>query len=307
METVRKFLNVAFVGLAVLTGCQKAEQELEEPLPTEEEATGTYTLTIQANKGAETRALYLEGTSLNAYWNSGEKVYIFKGDSYIDYLDVTPGTGEHPLDATLSRAITVSGLAQNDNLTLLIPRETWSYTGQDGTLETIGSTFDYALASVQVDEVDTQNQTITTKGDADFANQQSIYRFGFKVGGTGDAIPVKGITVISSNNALVQTCGIDGSATASGSIDVNIAGTTYPTEVYASLRNSLVSTENPNDNTTVDTYSFNVIGDDNALYLGEKAIPGKVMNKHGRFISASSVSVTKSVMPASNTATNVVW
>ena len=300
METVRKFLNVAFVGLAVLTGCQKAEQELEEPLPTEEEATGTYTLTIQANKGAETRALYLEGTSLNAYWNSGEKVYIFKGDSYIDYLDVTPDDGDYPQGATLSREVAIS-VTTGDQLTLLFPRQEWSYTGQAGTLASIESNFDYATATVTVAAVD--GNTITTN-EANFENQQSIYRFGFKVGGTGDAIPVKGITVISNNNALVQSRSLSGGnwTDVPGSIQISVPNNGTSSLLYASLLNNLVGTSN-----NTDTYSFNVIGSDNALYLGSKDIPASVMGKQGKFISASSVSVTKSVMPASNEATTVVW
>ena len=41
-----------------------------------------------------------------------------------------------PTTATLSGTFSsVSGLSQGSTLTLLLPRDTWSYTGQVGTLE----------------------------------------------------------------------------------------------------------------------------------------------------------------------------
>ena len=68
---------------------------------------------------------------------------------------------------------------------------------------------------------------------------------------------------------------------------------------YASLRNTRVGSGNG------DNYSFSVIGSDNALYLGSKEIPSSVMDVQGKFISAKSISVTKSNLSQSGTATEV--
>lgn len=295
----------------MLAGCQIVEEEIINEEPQEvipEEVTEGYTLTVEASKGEDTKALSLDGSTLNAYWGSGEQVAVYLGGTKLGMLTATPA-GEKSTKATLDGTLTsVSGVAENTELTLLYPRAEWDYTGQDGEAPdetgTLATKYDYALASVTVATV--EGKTITTTGNASFVNQQSMYRFGFKVG--DDPIAIKGFTVSSANNALVSTRTWSGSAWTdnSGSITVTAASTlTLP---YASLRNTLVSPSNPDDNTTVDTYSFSVIAADDALYLGEKAIPGKVMRTHGKFISAPSITITKPVLPApGGTPTTEVW
>ena len=67
-----------------------------------------------------------------------------------------------------------------------------------------------------------------------------------------------------------------------------------------------LSVRNENDNTSeADKFSFFVIGYNNALYLGEKDIPGDKLG-NGKFISAQNIPVTKSNLAQSGTAT-VVW
>lgn len=302
--------TAAFIGALMLAGCQKVEEEIISEEPQEmisEEVMEGYTITIEASKSTDTKALSLDGTTLNAYWADGEQVAVYLGGAYKGQLSATPA-GEKSTKATLSGTLeSVSGVAENTVLTLLYPRKTWDYTGQDGAAPdatgTLATKYDYATASVTVATV--EGKTITTTGDASFVNQQSMYRFGFKVGGEGDQIAIKGFTVSSANNALVSTRTWSGSewTDTPGPITVTAASTlTLP---YASLRNTLVSPSNPDDNTTVDTYSFSVIGSDDALYLGEKAIPGKVMRAQGKFISAPSISVTKVDMAKSGTTTEV--
>ena len=298
-----KYITMALLGLAVLAGCKTIE-EPEEPTPEvrPEETGSSYTLTLKASKGADTKALFLDtsGTSdaLTAYWKNTEKVKVYKDGSCIGELSVTPGSGDKPLDATLSGEITVSGLAAGNTLTLLIPRESWDYTGQVGTLADIESKYDYATATVTVKAID--GNSITTNEDANFINQQSVYRFGFKIKNTESFVTVSGFTVSSANNALVRACGINGTATESGSITVTPASATSEL-IYAALRNTRAGSSQ------ADTYSFDVIGDDNSLYLGEKAIPASVMGTQGKFISAKSVEVTKATITKNTTTTTEVW
>ena len=152
--------------------------------------------------------------------------------------------------------------------------------------------------------MDDVNKVITTTSGADFENQQSIYRFGFKIGGIGDAIPVKGFTVSATDGAFVKT----GILTNLGwgyiysSITVNVASGTL-TMPYVALRNRIANSSNTYD----DIYHFSVIGADDALYLGKKTIPGSVLKGQGMFISAKSVSVGKARVAEDYNQTNTAW
>ena len=293
-------LMAALLGAVLLAGCQRAEEDLKDEKPQEPAAEGTFFLTLEASKGADTKALYLDTSGsndkLDAYWKSTEKVRVYKEGSYIGQLDVTPGAGDRPLTATLSGEITVSGLSSGDALMLLIPRESWDYTGQVGTLADIESKYDYATASVTVATI--SGNSVTANQSADFLNQQSVYRFGFKAG--TDAVSVKSFTVSSANDALVRTCSLDGTATESGSITVTPASATSDL-IYAALRNTRAGSSQD------DSYSFSVIASDNSLYLGGKEIPATSLGAQGKFISAKTVEVSQARLTASSTSTSEVW
>ena len=287
-------------GLMVLAGCQKEDSEVPQTTPEEKAELATYKVTISATKGVDTKALSLDGATLNAYWKTTDKVKVYKAGTCIGELSVVPEDGEKPILATLSGDLTADGLSANDALTLLIPRATWDYSGQTGVLTGTGSiedTYDFGLASVNI--VSIAGNAVTTSG-AMFENQQSIYRFGFKVSGT--ALSVKQFSVIASSNLLIRNRVWNGSSWAStpGSITVTSQSATSDL-LWASLRNEKVGTS------SADTYSFTVIGSDNAAYLGEKEIPATVLDKQGRFISAKSVAVSKVVMSKSSQTLAEVW
>lgn len=247
-----------------------------------------YTISIQADKGdAVTKALELvSGTPdyLNAYWVDTETVKVYKGGTLLGTLDVIPEPGEKPSKAILSGTIATEGLAANDVLSLMIPREEWNYNGQAGTLACIESSYDYAVASVTVAAVDDVNHSVTTTGTASFVNQQSIYRFGFKV--NDSYIDPKGFTVSSASGGLVQRMNWDGSAWAPvfGNIAVTSASAPGDHFYYVSLRNVT---------TTDDSYSFVITGPDDALYLASKAIPNSVLDTPGKFISAKNITAVQ--------------
>ena len=299
-----KYIAIALVGIMALAGCQKAEEELikEEPEVVPEQPSGSYTLTLEATKGVDTKALSLDGSTLNAHWVTGETVAVYLGGAYKGLLTAT-AHGSDATRATLSGTLdNVDGVVAEAELTLLFPRSDWDYTGQDGSAPSesgsLATKYDYATATVTVASV--SGSEVTTTGGASFVNEQSMYRFGFKDGGAGDQIPVKGFTVSSIHNTLVRSRSWDGSAWAEtfGPIAVEVAGEALNLP-YASLRNTRVGSGNG------DSYSFSVIGSDNALYLGSKDIPSSVMTTQGRFISAQSVSVTRSNLAQGGTATEV--
>lgn len=298
-----KYIVIALVGIVALAGCQKIEEELIEEKPEVEVAEGPYTLTVEATKGVETKALSLDGNTLNAHWRTGETVAVYLGGDYKGLLTAT-ADGTDATKATLTGTLdNVDGVVADAVLTLLFPRKEWDYTGQDGSLPdesgTLATKYDYATATVTVATVDGGSKSITTTGGANFANEQSMYRFGFKVGGSGDAIPVKGFTVSSAGNALAQSRSWDGSAWTDTPGSITVTAASPLTLPYVSLRNTWVGSGSG------DTYSFSVIGSDNVLYLGSKDIPSSVMDVQGKFISAKSISVTKTALAQSGPATEV--
>lgn len=285
----------------MMAGCQPVE-DLVDPTPNVTPTDGKYTITIQASKDVGTKALNLDGNTLNAYWDNEEKVYVFKGtESFTNPLSVAPG--EPNTTATLSG--TISGLAKNDALTLMIPRTTWDYTKQDGTLATIQTKYDYATAPVTVSNVNETTHAITTTA-ANFQNEQSIYRFSFKASSSATTLlPVKSMKVISANNALVQsrTLGSEGWTDVPGSsIEITVPNNGTATVLYASLRNNRVGTS-----TNTDTYSIDIIGADNALYVCGGNIPSSVMDAQGKFISLQNKVVSQARFTSNTTSTNQVW
>lgn len=299
--------------MAAITACQLVEEDFAregEPVIDEEiQQEELYTLTLQASKGQQTKALSLdnEGATLNAHWRTGETVAVYLSGTLLGTLTAT-ADGTDATKATLSGSLTtVEGVAQDSELMLLFPRAEWDYTGQDGSAPdeagSLASKYDYAMATVTVATVDDNNKVITTTGGATFQNQESIYRFGFKNSSTQDAISIKGFTVSSEmGGKFVQRRFWNGSdwEETYGPIIVNVTSGTLGLS-YVSLRNTKVDPSAVNDR-----YSFSVIGDDDALYIGFKNIPSSVLTEQGKFISAKSVSVMK-VQVNSSGETTSVW
>ena len=292
--------RLAYIGLGaiLLCACQKVVQE-PEPVPEVEETRQMALLTLQASKADGTKALSLDGNTLNAYWKSTESVLVYDAtDVCLGSLDVSPAEGEKPSSATLTGTLDVTGVTAGDKLSLRIPRHDWDYTGQVGTLtgeNSIEERFDYASAVIEVETVG--ENVITATGSAHFNNEQSVYRFGFKEGDV--TLSVKLFVLGTASNKLVQSIN-DGQAVY-GAFKVKPAAAT--TELlYVSLRNESVGPA-----CTGDTYKFIVVGSDQSAYLGTKTIPASVMDLQGKFISAKSVAVNKVVLPQGSTSATVVW
>lgn len=287
-----KYRSIISAVLLLAAACQK-EADFVNPAEKPAEGNKQATLTLQATKGeAETKALSLvPGTPdhLDAYWKNTEKVKVYKAGTLLGTLDVTPAAGVKPTSATLSGSISTNGLAVNDVLTLMIPREIVDYSGQVGTLASIETSYDYATASITV--ASKNGNAITTTGGANFQNQQSIYRFGFKVG--NGYINPKTFSVSAAGGLLVQSMSWSAGAwkPAFGILTVTPVSSPGDHFYYVSLRN---------DNTAADTYSFVITGQDDALYLATKAIPADALSAPGKFISAKSITTTKANFAATS-------
>ena len=285
---MKRISIILMAGIMALASCSTIE-EMPTNDPAVEPAQGEWTITIQACKAVDTKALDLEGNTLTAYWSADDKVKVFNGTELIGTLNVTPDSGSKPTTAMLSGTFSsVSGLSQGSTLTLLLPRDTWSYTGQVGTLESIQSNYDYAIATVSIDDLDISNNTITTTA-ASFENQQSIYRFAFRKGGS--AFSIKDFRISSAGNRIVSGMTLGGTPTMGGLTVTPASATADP--LFVSIRNT---------GTTVDTYSFLITGNDDALYSVSKEIPARVLDVPGKFISATTMDLTQpSFAPASGT------
>jgi hypothetical protein len=194
-------------------------------------------------------------------------------------LDVNPKADA--TKATLSGTLTGS-LSEGQSLTLLFPRSTWDYSAQNGKLtgeSSIEKLFDYARADVTVNSIDGSN--LLVNGPATFANQQSIYRFGFKYNSA--AINVKKAILSSNQDKLVAAYDF-----------VTPANTTYGpiTLTLPSATSDLVYAAIKNENTTEDdTFSFTVYDNDGITYQGSKVFPAAALSRN--FVSAKNVALDR--------------
>ena len=292
-HTILRIAALLPVALTILTGCLKT-LEPESPQDSSDNQGSTWTLTLEATKGeVGTKALYQNAGdpgSLSAYWSSDEKVTVFKDGAKIGTLTVTPHNGERS-NATLSGPITLDGLAQNDVLTLMIPREewNWSYIGQNGLLTKTGNNtnsgsieenYDYAMATVTVKSV--SGSSVSTTG-AIFENQQSIYRFGFKVG--NDYFDPKEFIVSAAKGQLVTSRVWDTNAWTStfGPLTITPSAASSDHLYYVSIRN---------ESSEADTYNFMIYDANYKLYLGHQTVAVDYLGQ-GKFLNAKEIAIVE--------------
>lgn len=157
----------------------------------------TYTLTVNATKAANevagraaTRALSLDGNTLNASWATSEKVFVegkyYGTDTYFLFqgnikpqsagtTTILSGTISLP-DGTTYPSIQAA-IGNPATLGLQFPRSgDLDYTGQTGTLADIAARYDYATAAIEVG-IDNDRIVVPTQETVEFENQQAIVKF----------------------------------------------------------------------------------------------------------------------------------
>ena len=295
MKTYKLYIVAALLG-TVLAGCQMKELDFQ-PVEGPNASAQTWTLTVEA---AQTKAMSLAGTTLSTYWTAGEKVAVYKADgTKIGTLLATPG--EPSTTATLKGELTVDGIAAGNTIYLLFPGRDdnlWTYQGQDGSAPsesgTMATSFDYATASLTIDTVDDVNHVLTVDSKATFKNQQSVFRFGFKVGGAGEPIAVSSFTVSAAEGKLVRSRAFSAGSWASTFGSVTVEPTTVPGNLYyTSLRNE--------NTTTAEVLSFSVIrSSDSALLEGTKDVPVEALGD-GLYLTANVSVSQKTLAPSATT------
>jgi hypothetical protein len=169
----------------VATACTKEDSMLDSSAVEKEQPVNkTYTLTVNASKGediATTRALTLDGSTLNSTWEVNDEVTVYNVTKSED-LGGTLKAQSAGTSTTLTGTLT--GTIENgDELTLKFRSP--NYASQNGTLAYIAANCDYAKADVKVTAVSGGN--VTTKA-ASFANQQAIVKFTLKDKGNSGAL-----------------------------------------------------------------------------------------------------------------------
>ena len=193
-------LSAACIAALALVSCQKETAPAPAPAP-EQPSAKTYTLTVDATKGEDTKALSLDGNTLNVKWAGTDQVSVFSENWATTFGTLTADASE-----TGSTTLTgeVTGASVNDKLNLLFPRAEWSYTGQKGILlsdeNSIEKKYDYAAAQVTGSEV--VGTTITTN-TANFTSQQAIVKFILKNNDGSAALAADKLTISAASNKLV--------------------------------------------------------------------------------------------------------
>ena len=97
----RRFLNLMIVSLVAMTytSCSSSDDVIDTPDP----VVKTYTMTVDAQKGSNgTRALSLEGNTLNSTWTKDDAVEVYKGEDHIGTLTAQSTGANTSLKGTLS-------------------------------------------------------------------------------------------------------------------------------------------------------------------------------------------------------------
>ena len=204
-KIIFSFLNMValLVAGAALVACSEKNLNVVEEIPEY-----SYSVSVNATKGEaaetdpDTRSLSLAGNVLNATWLTTENVYVKKGSTWASSGTLKPQA--NGTSAVLKGSVTVTGspIVATDELFLQFPKSGEpDYTGQKGTIADIAANFDYATATVTVDEVNGETGILTTTA-ANFVNQQAIVEFVLTNKTTSTALNVETLTITAGGNVI---------------------------------------------------------------------------------------------------------
>lgn len=248
------FATLVFAGF-IGTSCSSDD---------EQQYTASLTLNAsKANYDYGTRSIsYVDPNDptqgINTTWATTDKVAVYKSGWTSKIGDLSPMADKTDGNKTkLDGNVSSEGLNIGDRTELIMPRTTWSYTDQDGTIATISSKYDYAIASALVTFID-QNKKIYAS-DALFKTQQAIVRYIIKNGNSN--LNVTSMTIVAESGKLVKSRSLDGSTVEYGGLEIKPSSATNVLDV--AIRN---------DNTGADTYTLTVKAGD-MLYSSTSSKP----------------------------------
>ena len=201
------YFSIILMSAAALT--VSCGQEIPESI-SDEQGELTYTLSVEASKveSPVTRALALTTNSedkhvLNSFWETTDVISVRRGDHVLGTL--SPKTS----GSTAILTGTITGeLKQGYSLYLSWPGDGshFDYTGQDGTLETIASRYDYIYGETSVISVENGNISCNP---VTFSSSQAIVKFILKDGAGKPLYPNRLVLSASygSNSMLYTSSG----------------------------------------------------------------------------------------------------
>jgi hypothetical protein len=244
------------VGLA-LTACSSDDSNTEQ-------VRKTYTMTIDATKGANeaasraaTRALSLDGNTLNTLWATTERVYVqgkkvsdnsyfwFEGSLQPQSAGATTTQLNGVISLPTGFSISIDeAIGKPHTLNLQFPRpHVLDYTGQIGTLADIAAKYDYARAENV--EVDIEADKVVGVSPVTFVNQQAIVKFTLKD---------QNNNVINASNLEISADGLIQTGSTTGTITITPASPT--SIIFAALRGIASTTVTLTATVGSDTYTF---------------------------------------------------
>ena len=176
--TTIKTLAILLIAGAALTACSEDINIIDEqPV---DPVNQKYTMTVKASKTSDvaTKALSLSGSTLKATWNENEEVLVYQDGSKIGTLYAAASSSS---STTLSGTLDSAPAASQDLTFYFHTAADPSYSGQDGTLTKIASTYDFcAPATVTSGNFGVNGSTVTVPAGIVFgANKQAIVKFTF--------------------------------------------------------------------------------------------------------------------------------
>ncbi|MBR6844140.1 MAG: hypothetical protein IKM79_03460 [Bacteroidales bacterium] len=216
-----KTLAALFIAGVAMTACSSDDNFEQPENPTESQV---YTLVIQASKGSDTttRALSLDGTTLNAYWSGTETIEVGQNG-----VKIGTATAAASADGTTTITATLTSAPDpSSDLNFYLGGYDVTYTGQNGLLTGTGSIsekYDYAMDALgsgtyTVDEINKK----VIPGDYEplefNAAQQAIIKFTLidKADGTTKLSP--SALTVTDGTSTVSLTGIPATTyTANGS------------------------------------------------------------------------------------------
>lgn len=244
---MKKILSVAFTSAAVMmlavavSSCSRSDKDAPKVLAE---------LTLQATRGeygasSATRTLTESNSTVVSTWKTTDKVAVYKKGWTAKIGDIAPKTDSDDARTKLDGTVSSSGMSVGDKMDLITPRTDWSYASQDGTLATISSTYDYAVAEAQVIYIDAESNNKLYASNAIFNPQQTILKFTLKNDDGTQNLSVPSLTIVSGSGKIVLSRNLDGSTVNYGGLTVTPASATNT--YYVALRN---------DQDGADSYTF---------------------------------------------------
>ena len=307
MRTKEQFLMLFVLGgmmLAGLTACSGSDEEPSKP----DDGVKVRRITITEAEGgaaearqALTRASLAEGDGiLTALWTAGDRLTccnLSRVDHSNSGAPYSGGLTAVSTAATSQFTGDVYCLA-GDYLAVVYPATTFEYndrytislTGQDGTLGKLASTYHYVYGRAQVTSV-TGTTANATMGK--MKSLLTVCKFSFKDKNTGDAIPIKSLSISystgdSNNGKYPQSATVAiGVNTAQNDVHATGADITAPLTITASGQTEVYVALLPT--AAQSTFNFTVSDGNGNTYSGT----ANATLVEGEYVDATGLKLTK--------------